>query len=144
MGGPAYFSHGTRGSRGVANLVSRNLNFKISSLYDEEGRYVILDFQIDETIYTVGCIYAPTQDRRSEQLTFLEKLDERLTGMTSTNIILGGDLNCCLNAELDKNHLGSSTSTSEPVRLKIVRMMEDWSLCDVWWIRNPKAKSFTF
>lgn len=144
-GGPAFFAHGTRSSRGVAILVSRDFNLTVINLHtDKEGRFILVDIMIDQTIYTVGCIYAPTQDKRAEQLSFLEKLDELLTETNSTNIILGGDFNCRLHPLLDKNKQGAPSTAPEPVRDKIYTLLEEWSMCDVWRIRNPKEQGYTF
>lgn len=104
-GGSAWFSHGSRSSRGVAILVSRNLKCKITNpLSDKEGRYMFGDFQVGEAIYTIASIYAPTQDKRAEQISFLEELDEQLRNTNATNIILGGDLNYCLSPTLPQLH----------------------------------------
>lgn len=145
-GGQGFFAHGSQSSRGVAVLTGRNLAFEVvKGRQDDEGRCMIVDLKLDGVVYTVGSIYAPTQDRRSEQLSFLEKLDEWLSDMDSTNLIMGGDYNCCLNPSLDKNNATSSTADiSGPVRHKITTLIDDWNLCDLWRIRNPCARGYTF
>lgn len=62
-----------------------------------------MDVEVQDTIYTVGSLYAPTQDKPHEQISFMDNLESLLDSMTSHNILLGGDWNCLLNPTLDKN-----------------------------------------
>lgn len=143
-GGQAFFSNGSKSSRGVAVLLNRNLPFKYTNLRrDGDGRLLRLDLEINEVTYTIASLYAPTQDKGKEQISFLDSVDEFLSETQATNIIIGGDLNHCLFPALDR-----STNVHPPlaneVGLKIGALMEEWDLCDVWRIRNPTAKGFTF
>ena len=50
-GAPIYFSHGNHNSRGVAILMPNNLEYKVQEVIsDENGRLLILDILIDDTI----------------------------------------------------------------------------------------------
>lgn len=62
----------------------------------------------------------------------------------STNLIIGGHYNCCLNPALDRNREGATPSQSHPMGNKISRWMEDWNLCDILRIRNPNTRRYTF
>lgn len=141
-GGKGFFAHGAPNSRGVAILLGRNLDLQITkNITDEDGRYVFIEFLIDEITYTVGCLYAPTQDRRADQLAFIETIDEQMSNLDSTNLILGGDYNCCLHPVLDRNKEPTTTSnSSDTVRQKILTWMDDWNLTDIWRIRNPNSR----
>ena len=49
-GGSAFFSHGSRSSRGVAIIMKRGLNYKMDQIVlDTEGRYIILKLEIDNS-----------------------------------------------------------------------------------------------
>lgn len=103
-GGKFYSSNGRQNSRGVAVLVRRTLPHRIiKQTTDAEGRILLLDVEVQDTIYTVGSLYAPTQDKPHEQISFMDNLESLLDSMTSHNILLGGDWNCLLNPTLDKN-----------------------------------------
>lgn len=78
-GGPAFFNHGTRGSRGVAILVSRSFAFNVLQISsDENGRVLLLDLEVDKTTFTIGTYYAPTQDKPQDQLGALKDLEKSL------------------------------------------------------------------
>ena len=76
------------------------INHKI---VDPEGRYIILKACIQDKVYVLINVYAPSKDK--DQVNFFNKLlsilqNENLDSVD--NIILGGDLNCQLDPLLDK------------------------------------------
>lgn len=78
MGGKAYFSHGTAGSRDVALLFRRDFTPSIvKTSLDQDGGFIMLDISHQTHVFTVGCIYAQTQDRPNEQANFLDALMHR-------------------------------------------------------------------
>lgn len=102
-------------------MLKRNLNHKIlKHANDSEGRILLLDVEIQENIYTIGSVYAPTQDKPQNQLQFLDKLDSLLDTMDADNVLLGGDFNCLLDPSLDKNSQNPSPSTTTPYRNRIL------------------------
>lgn len=96
------------------------------------------------TVYTICSIYAPTQDKPREQLETLNTLEEHLEGLSSTNIVVGGDLNCFLDPRIDRNSQVTSPYHTELCRNKIFSIMESWAICDIWRLRNPGKRGFTF
>ena len=53
-------SHGTSASREVSILLNKSLNFAIlDKCEDKDGRLLLINIQIDDTIFTLVCIYAP-------------------------------------------------------------------------------------
>lgn len=144
-GGSAYFSNGTQSSRGVAILVSRkmsNLSPKIST--DDNGRIICMDVEIEHTTYTLGSFYAPTQDRPADQVSALDDLEHILENSNASNYIIAGDFNCFMNPSLDRNSHSTSAAHSEVVRDRVRLFLDDWDLCDLWRIRHPTRKGFTF
>lgn len=143
-GGAAFFNNGSRSSRGVAILMSRKLSFNVCAINaDEDGRALCMDIEIDDVTYTLGSLYAPTQDRGSQQLEFIESIDSMLTESHPTNIILGGDLNHCMDPFLDRS-THTQTPNSENMGQKLASFQEEWNICDIWRIRNPNSRGYTF
>ena len=64
-----YFSHGTTSSRGVCILISKRLDCTIrDKVMDEKGRFLLLHIKDKESEYVLGNLYAPTKDKKIEQL----------------------------------------------------------------------------
>lgn len=91
-GGKIIFNHGAPNSRGVAILFARNLSPKIvSQKNDENGRILVADILWGDESLTLGCLYAPTQDKPLQQQNFLNELESVLDSLVPDNLILGGD-----------------------------------------------------
>lgn len=144
-GGKAIFSNGSSSSKGTAILFRRDFSPNISKVArDPNGRFILVDLVMGEETFTVGSLYAPTQDKPQEQAEFLDSVEVALDSMTGVNVILGGDFNCILNTEIDKNSLTRLTPASEPYRNRLHSFMEDRGLQDIYRIRNQSKKAFTF
>lgn len=124
-GGQAFFN--------IAILVSRKFSPNILQVTsDDDGRILLMDVEVDDTVFTVGSYYAPNQDKPQSQITALQELEQALSDLTSENIIIGGDFNCFLDPLLDKNSQSICSPQSDIVRDRIHLMRENWGLCDVW------------
>lgn len=144
-GGKALFNHGLPGSRGVAILFSRNFTPKlINERRDAHGRILVIDVEVDEEIYTIASLYAPTQDKPIQQADFMDNLELIMDSMASENVVIGGDLNCILDPGLDRNSTSELPSASLVYRNRLRSFMEDRSLCDVMRVRYPTKRSYTF
>lgn len=144
-GGQIIASNGQQNARGVAIVVKRALQAKvIKQVSDQEGRIILIDVETQGTTYTLGSLYAPNQDKPAEQLRFLDKLEEFLDQMDSGNIILGGDFNCFLSPNLGRNTQTPLQNNANRYRSQILEMLETRILCDIWRIRHPVAKEYTF
>ena len=94
-----YFSHGTSNSRGVCIIVPKKLvPYITKTSQDNEGRYIILDSEINGTRYILINIYASNDDDAQFKKNLIYKVDE----LQCENIIWGGDFNLVFNIELDK------------------------------------------
>ena len=60
----------------------------------KKGRLIILRAKIDEFRFIFINVYAPNDQKM--QVEFFETLKLRLRKYADENIIIGGDLNCCL------------------------------------------------
>lgn len=119
-GAPAFFNNGSQSSRGTAILVSKKSSIDILQVEaDDHGRVICMNLELDKIFFTVSSFYAPTQDKPREQLEALDDLEQTLLDLNSDTVIVGGDFNCFIDPQLDRNSHSSSKSHSEPVRDKI-------------------------
>ena len=135
--GSIYFSHGTSSTKGVAILIPNILKslLKVNEMKkDDSGRILVLHCEMAGTEVVIFNIYAPTKDLTQEQNIFLNSLSNFVEDYWDRNIILGGDFNICLNHRLDKN--GGKTEVNSSYRINLIHFMEEYSLSDIWRIRN--------
>lgn len=71
-------------------------------------------------------------------------MENKLDEIPSPNTILGGDFNCFLNPELDKSKSSPPPKSSSQYRERLKAMLEDKQLSDIWRVRKPNEKGFTF
>ena len=143
-GGEIIMSHGSSNSRGVAILFKKGVDCIIhSKILDPVGRYVILKAEIKGKMYLLINIYAPNKDTNIVEFLRdlgttlrIENLDEE------ENIILGGDFNCPLNPVLDKK--GGIVLPRKSVVETIDCLCADFDLVDIWRVKNPLTKSYTW
>lgn len=149
-GGDIAFAHGTSNARGVAVLIPRGATLKIlSTLADAEGRFLIIQVEHDNVKYTMENVYAPTADKPDSQMSFLDAVDEHIQDMDPVNIIIGGDLNHCLDPNMDKfvrknAKVPLEYSHCQKIGKRIISLMEDFHLSDAWRMVNPRTRHFTF
>ncbi len=142
--GPMFFSHGTNNSRGCCILVRPTLDFKMISIKsDDSGRLLLVECLVNDVPVTIVNIYAPNEEQEHYQ--FLKALDELLDINNITNlnnIILGGDWNLIRNPELDR--MGGNTPRKQRSRTLVETIMTKFDLRDVWRVKNPTSKRFTW
>ena len=141
--GEMYFSHGSNHSRGVMVMVKNSLDFKLNSLKtDEQGRSIILDANIQDTPFLLVNIYAP--NTTNEQITYFEALRKQIEDIENNadhKILMGGDYNIVLDTTLDSSGGNPIRRNSVPV---VENIMLENDLVDIWRIRNPAIKRFTW
>ena len=142
--GDIYFAHGSNHSLGVAILIRKSFDFKLKSIRsDEDGRYLILETTIQDVPFLLINIYAP--NTTTKQSLFFQTLSELIydEGYNDFDykIILGGDWNVTMDPDLD-------CSGGNPVLKDSVKCVEDimlnYDLVDIWRIRNPNSKKFSW
>ena len=143
-GSEIMLSHGSCNSRGVAILLKRGVDFSVQSkILDPMGRFIILKADIADTTYVLINIYAPNKDKEianffKDLTTVLKK--ENLD--TEENIIVGGDFNCPINPIIDKK--GGLLAPRKLVVDSIECFQDNFDLIDIWRVKNPGVKSFTW
>jgi exonuclease III len=140
-----FFSHGTSNSKGVAILFSKNYQFEIKQeLKDKEGRFLIIDVLINDRVYTIANLYAPTRNMKSEQLNVLKSFQESMQLFTLENSIIGGDFNLYLNPRLDKLDTMPDNNDNPEYRVNLLSFLETENLIDIWRTLNPYSPTFTW
>ena len=91
-GSKVLFSHGNTESRGVAICFLKDFDYTIKkTIRDGEGRYIILDMEINSTRTVIANIYAPNSD----EVSFFNKVIEEISALDCVNVIWGGTLILC-------------------------------------------------
>ena len=141
-----FFSHGTEHSnKGVLILIKNSLEFELkSSKVDQNSRFIILEANVQDHPFLFVNLYAP--NKTYEQSTFFEEISEELDNFSlaeDCNIVtvIGGDFNVIFDPDLDGR--GGNPKRKESVKC-IDNLCLANDLIDIWRIRNPKVKRFTW
>ena len=142
--GQLLFSHGKTNSCGVAiGYVGNKPCSLISQIKDNHERLLVLEVKIDSEILILINIY--NANTESEQLSTLTQLNDMLINVkniNNKNIILGGDFNIHFDSKLEAK--GGKPVLKKQSIAKMVELLENFDLCDIWRIRNLKKRRFTF
>ena len=142
--GQLFFSHGKTNSCGEAIDYAGNKPCSlISQIKDNRGHLLVLEVKIDSEIIILINIY--NANTESEQLSTLTQLNDMLINVkniNNKNMILGGDFNMHFYSKLEAK--GGKPILKKQSIAKIVELLGDLDLCDIWHIRNLKKRRFTF
>ena len=128
--------HGSSNARGVAILIKNGFHCTIhQKILDPLGRFITLKADIKDKTYVLINVYAPNKDK--DLISFFNNLLAMLQRNLDTedNIIIGGDINSPLNPEIDKK--GRYTACIDCLQNQL-------DLVDIWRIKNPDTRSFTW
>ena len=98
------FSHGTSNSRGVIVAFRHGLEHKMLSdpICDPNGRYIILNMEIQGFPYILVNCYAPSNEQEQIKLfQVIRNHSKNIEPDKDVNLILGGDWNLIFNSSLD-------------------------------------------
>ena len=127
-----------RNLKALQFFLTKNSQSKIETVNrDINGRYVICKIRIEEYDYCFANIYAPNEDNPK----FFDEIRNIICELNCTYNIIGGDFNVTLHTDLDRNVPVNYHSSS---RDTILSMMETENLVDIWRIKNPDTKRFTW
>jgi exonuclease III len=97
------FSHGDSGSRGVAIVLPKNVDYKINTIVrSHNGRYVSINITFGDNTFCLINGYAPNINKPKDQLKWLSEIQKILVDNNERNIIVGGDLNDVFIPALDR------------------------------------------
>ena len=85
---------------------------------------------------------ANTESEQLHTLNDLINILETFEDIQNKSVVLGGDFNVILNPSLDSE--GGKPVIKKRTIAKLIQITENLDLCDIWRIRNPKRKRFTF
>ena len=124
-------------------LIHETLQFELKSVKkDSQGRFVIVEALVQDSPVLLINIYAP--NNTYDAVDFYENL--RTTLLESDydqdhKFIMGGDFHVPLSLQF--NSYGSKTEKQDVVT-KIHELMLDFNLVDIWRLRNPDKKCYTW
>ena len=143
-GSSIMFSHGSTNARGVAVLIRSGLDIVIQHKQcDLKGRLIMLNAKIKDKNYFLINLYGPNKD--AEAVCFYQDLSTTLRGIDldgDSNVIVGGDFNCPLDPAVDKK--GGILIPRQHVINSIENIQNEFSLHDIWRIKNPNTRSYTW
>ena len=143
-GAALFCSHGTNNARGVAILIRNNFDCIVEeSVSDTNGRFIVLRVTLSREPVLLVNVYGPNRD--SDSVNFYRTLLETIVNKkldTIENIIVGGDFNSPLNPIIDKR--GGMLVPRQSVIKSIDQLQSELDLHDIWRIKNPTTRSFTW
>jgi len=144
--GKLFFSHGTNRSCGVMALVRSDLDFKLNSVNaDNEGRYLIIEAEVQSSAFLLVNIYAP--NKVQEQCEFFGNVNKTIENLVadkfkSTKFL--SEVTLMLRSiDTDLDCSGGNPSKKDSTK-NISDLCLDFDLVDIWRIRNPETKRFTW
>ena len=138
-GGDIIFSHGTNNARGTCIFIKHTVQREIfKKIIDPEGRYVILDIELEGVRLTLASIYAPNNDSPE----YFEKIRDEIESIPNDKRIVGGDYNLILDLLKDKK------GGTNKVKVKSQKVVSDWmentDLVDIYRYLNPDSLTYTW
>ena len=140
-----FLNHGHSNARGNAILFHR-LDFEVFRYVDDgNGRLQIMSVKLAEFDSKILLINIYNENKEKDQLKLLEKLNEMLGTFGDVSdhvVILGGDFNFIFDKVLDSS--GASGKLNVKSIAMITSIIEKFDLVDIFRIRNPAARKFSF
>ena len=142
--GQLIMSHGETNSRGTAILFGSDLNYvlKEENIHDH-GRYVIILAEIQGNNFLLINSYLPNVEK--DQIFIMKEIMQKVSSIDipiDTYIIWGGDFNFCFDIELEA-YGGNPVKKVKSIET-IESIMQEYDLCDIWRLRNPRVKRYTW
>jgi exonuclease III len=131
----------SKNSRGVAIVIANNFNHVVLNCNtDNDGRRIMLQIDHNGKELSLINLYAPNkQKNRKLFFTRCEKWIKK-HNKTGPNIILGGDMNCCLNDD-DRTPV---THLNDQSRKSFKKLVDAMDIKDSWENVNNEVDKFTW
>jgi len=144
VNGELIMSHGSSNSRGVAIIFGGKLEYKIrNKAVDSNGRYVIVLCEIQGTPFLLINTYAPNDE--SGQVNLSMEIVQQINHFDiadETYLVWGGDFNLIFDTDLEA--IGGNPSLKIKAIETLNEILSELNLCDIWRIRNPYTKRYTW
>ena len=138
------FSHGTSDSRGVLIAFREASDYKVINRHAYDGgRFLVLNTLIEDSPVVLMNYYAPNEEK--DQLKVYDDLTHILDNIDiseDTVLVWGGDFSLIFDIGLDAD--GGSPKLKLKSICKVSSIMFKNDLCDIYRIRNPETKRFTW
>jgi len=100
-------------------------------------RFIIVSGRLFHKPVILVCVYAPHFDDAN----FMTTLLSSIPNVDTHYLILGGDLNCVMNTQLDRS---SSRVTTLSKMAMALTSFKDYGGCDPWRFSHPNARAYSF
>ena len=108
-----------------------------------QGRILILDIKIcGKELLLLNHYNANTEKEQLDTLTKMSEMLSSIPNIINKNVILGSDFSLFFNTSFETQ--GGNPILKKKSLAKLIEVKETLDLCDIWRIRNPKSKRFTF
>ena len=142
--GSVFFSRGKSDVRGILIAFREGIKYEVIEKYmDTEGRYIVLNLLLNNSPVVLINYYAPSQE--DEKLKVLDRLThilDQLDIAQDTTFIWGEDFNMIFDIDLDAD--GGSPKLYINSVSKLLSVMSEIDLCDIYRVRNPDSRHFTW
>ena len=140
-----FLNHGQSNARGNAILFN-NLDFEVHRYVDDgNGRLQIMSVKLSEFDSKILLINIYNENEERDQLVLFEKLEQLLVpfgDVTDHVVLFGGDFNFIFDKNLDAS--GAVGALKLKSLAALTNFIEKFDLIDIYRVRNPDAKRFTF
>lgn len=112
----------------------------INHFTDKDGRIVLLNIQINDTIFSIVCLYGP--NNTTARKSFFKKVDLFVKENGIGIPIIGGDFNETLK-NIDRISPSNNHKNNKPVS-SLKSLLKDNNLIDIWRVMNENIQQFTW
>ena len=139
-----FFSHGKTNSCGVAiGYYGKKSVELLNNFNDKSGRVLVIEVKIDnEVLLLINLYRANTENEQLNTLSDLSNMLEKIDDINNKSIVFGGDLNLFFEVKLEAQ--GGNPVLKKKSLAKLIQIKEKFDLCDIWRVRNPNTKRYTF
>ena len=131
--GQLLFSHGRTNCCGVG----------IGYYGKKSGRVLIIEVKIENQVLLLINLYnANTENEQLSTFSDLSNMLEKIYDINNKSTVFGGDFNLFFEAKLEAQ--GQNPVLKKKYLAKLIQINEKFYLCDIWRIRNPSTKRYTF
>ena len=128
------------GKRGIVTLVKSSCKLTVQEYIDPDPNFTKIILKNDHQSIAIFAVYAPSQENK-EKINFLSKLYMWYLHAAEDIILLIGDWNCTLNAELDRD--GYKGDPHKHSRNMINSWIDKGEVIDLFRNLYPDVRSFT-
>ena len=141
---PVFFSHGASNTCSVLIVYLGKKSFILNEQKTgKSGIILILNIMLDADQYILINLYnANTETEQVKILEELQSLFKNLDNSQNKYTIFAGDFNIFFNSKLEAK--GSKPLLKRKSTAKLVEIKESLDICNIWRIKNPNNRNFTF